>query len=494
MSSDWRQWPGLAGAVGGRLTVQRAAFGKADRARTGYRWLAASAGWAPADERLERRISLGGEDRSVRCPLWLHENGQWLAVMCIPSRAHDFEGRPTPLEKHMVRCSAASGVTPAMAACALFEFVVNVSSDEWFDSYDQPQWQRADYQLQLDESAAPALGARLDYLAPHFDEGLSLLQSATTQADLAQFYAQVLTPGVPPALLRLTSELPLEPFSLAALLLPLEPNPYSFAGGIPSSIFPTEDEIQGWTGLVAQAHVQRVPARAAVAGDALRRGEEMAAALWNGDPGVLSQTHKATAVDASRAPVSPPADAAQPRVAAGPRRVQAHTVEPLNDAARKEFLSFVRGPRYEMKPRELPEAQRRSHHDFAAWEDVVVEFKTKILDRLDAPEKRPALGKFERYDLDSQRDELRVKGEIGRAWLIGLLPRRALLDVIGSPRDTDDEGPLSFAVYFDAETWKACCDFHPELIRDFIRRTRRGAEMTRIVDQWTRNAGLTSIS
>jgi hypothetical protein len=514
MSSDWRQWPGLARAEGGRLTVQRAAFGKADRARTDYRWLAASAGWAPGEERLERRLALGGEDRSVRCPLWLHEGGQWLAVMCIPSRARDFDGRLTPLEKHMLRCVAVPEVTPALAAFALFEEVARLSSDRWFDSYDQPQWQRADYQLALDENAVPPLEARLDDLEPRFEEGLTLLQSATTKGDLAQFYAQVLTAGAPPALLRLTSEMPLEPFSLAALLLPLEPTTYSFAGGIPSSIFPTENEIQNWTGLVVQAHVQRVPARASVAGEALRRGEEIAAALWDRDPRLLAPIPTATAVATSRAPVAPPIQAATPVAAAAPVRVSPRAVEPLDDAstsrertakilqerlapmrleeARKEFLSFVRGRRYDMRPRELPDTQKRSHNDFAVWEDVVLEFRTKVLDVLDALERRPVPDdRFERYALESMRDELRVKAQIGRAWLIALIPRMALLDVIGRPGESDDEGPLSFAVHFHPETWRACCDFPLDLIRDLIRRTRRGAEMTRLVDQWARDAGVT---
>jgi hypothetical protein len=514
MSSEWLRWPGLSGARDGHLVVQRAAFGKADRARTDYRWLAASRGWDPTQERLERRLSLGGEDRGVRCPLWRHEGNQWLAVMCIPSRARDFEGRQTPLEKHMLRCAAVPGITPALAACALFDEVRNASSDRWFDSYGQPQWERPDYLLQLDESDAPALDIRLDDLVPRFEDGLAQLESATTAADLAQFYAQLLTPGLPPALLRLRSEMPLEPFSLAALLLPLDAKAYSLAGGIPSSIFPAEDDIQGWSGLVVQAHVQRVPARVPVSGEALRRGEELANALWARDPGRLVATPLASAAPAvARSQFAgPPAGSPNERpllrqsdsaavAAASPARRERSAKEQeawerlFLRNAKEDFLHFVSAKGLMKEATDIPPDWRRSTANFALWKNEAERFKRDVLLRLEELEQRPTPGDWLlQARLDADRDIYRMKADIGRAWLIALAPREELLGVIGEPRASSEVGPLSFAVYFNLDNpqlWLECCDFDPKKIEDFVRRTRLGPTMTRVVDKWARDAGIT---
>ena len=74
------RWPALAGLdLGAKLQCQRALRGKVHRARTDYRWIAASAGWEPGAELLER-TTLGWEDEPKALTAWTPVAGGYAAI------------------------------------------------------------------------------------------------------------------------------------------------------------------------------------------------------------------------------------------------------------------------------------------------------------------------------------------------------------------------------------------------------------------------------
>lgn len=473
MSHRELAWPGL-GAGGGRhlLEVRRAAYGKVHRARSDYRWLAATPGWSPAAEQRERALRLGHDDVSMTCPFWRQEATLAIAGYCKPSRAVDASNRQTPIEKHVLLWARAAGdPAPAQAAPALLDAAAGLDDTPWFDSHGDAEWLDSTYVRPLSSSFEPRVELRADddEAAIWIASGVTLLRGAVTLEDLSGFYA-ALSAGHAPAVLPLTTDTALNGRALAVLLLPLpSTRTIAIAGGIPSSIFPSPEDVRQWDGLCAQRPL-RPPRDARVPSDRhIEIGERTAAAIWHNEPSRLAARPSSLVLRPEPARADPPArDSIRPQTPGVVPRADPLAATILlarRAAAERAFVAFVESETRFVLPLEN---QLVPTDDDAAARTLAERFRDRFvrgpLADAQADAARTTPGAYHRSIAEARVYQLRIKADLCRAWLLAIAPRPDVVAVAGE-FDSQEIEPLLLASMVSPREWRRCSRLDSQTVR-----------------------------
>lgn len=288
-------WPALGpvndpGDLPDCLTYERAVWGKVHGSTSDYRWIAASPGFDPAEERLEETILLGPEEEHAGgFPLWRSLPSSYLAVLCAPGRSLDAAGRKAPLLKQVLRWRRPEAVPAALGALLLLHHAETFDDTLWLDGETPAEGET----IPLDPEAELPVELTEQTLRDLAAQGIEDLRKSVSPGSLAAFYAAVLT-GDRPAVLPTVGK-PLTPLALAALLLPLDPEragALSLAGWIPSRRPRREDLGAAWDGVVAPGPVAdrlQGPEGEPPTTELHDRGLLLAEALLMADPSTLRQ-------------------------------------------------------------------------------------------------------------------------------------------------------------------------------------------------------------
>lgn len=336
MSDIW-SWPALAGVSAASLphflAVERAVWGKVHGARSDFRWIAASRGFAVRGRGLERELAVGIEDRPVRFPFWRAAPGLHVAGSGYPSRARDASGRGGALEKQLLAWRAEHSVPAGAAALLLLPRAAELDDGAWWGRAAPAAWD-ADPRFVLDLGGPLEVPVSERLLAEAAARGIADLRARLVPdggAALAEVFGALLA-GRRPVLCPLGDQ-PLEPEALAALLLPLDrerADGLSLAGWLPSSRPPRADLGGSWDVVVHAGGRSRTAE--ATATDPRTRA--MAAALLAGDPSLLGGS---PALDR---PAARPAPAA----ADDPRRRDARELPPAEEPVTPDLPPLPRAP------------------------------------------------------------------------------------------------------------------------------------------------------
>jgi hypothetical protein len=288
-------WPALAGSgdltdLPERLNYERAVWGKVHGSPSDYRWIAASPGFDPSQERLEDAVILGPEEEPPGpFPLWRAIPSGHLAVLCSPGRSLDAAGRKAPLVKQVIRWECPEAVPVAVGALLLLRHTETFDDSLWLDG-EAPAGGGA---IPLDPADEMPVTVTKEKLLVLWEEGIEHLRKSVSPANLAAFYASLLA-GDRPAILPTIGK-PLSPQALAALLLPLDPDrarALSLAGWIPSRRARRGALGAVWDGVAAGHKVAiqlRDPKAEPPAAEIEERGHRLAEALLMADPAALKR-------------------------------------------------------------------------------------------------------------------------------------------------------------------------------------------------------------
>jgi hypothetical protein len=295
--SDPFDWPAMAGSAalaGTRLQCEIGIWGKVHRQRSDYRWIARSRGFGGPYPDLNRRLRMGGEDRAARAVAWRApwETGarDYFAIGAYPSRALDASGRSGVLEKQVLHWHSPDGpgIPVALAALLLLQAVADAHDRLWWGRVDEGDWERPDYALTLDTGDCPGPIVEPARLRSLVESGIDSLSRALDRQQLSAIYAGLLA-GVRPVLIGGLAD-PLPPTALAALLLPLTPGQAqrcSLCAWVPSALIDPSDLGLNWD----LAAVRQSGLAPVLAPNDLARGESLAAALLDREPGRLIGVH-----------------------------------------------------------------------------------------------------------------------------------------------------------------------------------------------------------
>jgi hypothetical protein len=259
--SDLLAWPALHPGktpLPEEIRYERGVWGKVHAARTDFRWIARSGGFAREGPDLElgRQISLGAEDQPVQAQLWRSLDDRCLAVGLYPSRSVDAGGRTSFLEKQVLAWSRTPEVPAALAALLLLPHVETLTDDVWWTRHGNQPWGDPAFSLPIPPSEP--LSIRLDQLDKAVQQGVSELRDSVEPSGLQRLYAQIVAGRCPAWLTGL--DRPLSPRALAVLLLPLPralADSLSLAGWIPSGRVSVEDLTAArWGVLVLPPHLR----------------------------------------------------------------------------------------------------------------------------------------------------------------------------------------------------------------------------------------------
>lgn len=257
--SDLLAWPALQSGktpLPEAIRYEHGIWGKVHAARTDFRWIARSGGFAREEPDLGRQISLGTEDLPGQAQLWQCQDHRCLAVSLYPSRSVDDSGRQSFLEKQVLAWSRPPEVPAALGALLLLPYVATQTDDVWWKRQGNQPWGEAAFSLPI--SPPRPLEVHLDQLDEVVQQGVSELKKQVEPDDLQRLYAQILAGRRPAWLTGL--ERPLSPRALAVLLLPLPralADSLSLAGWIPSSRVSREDLVAArWDVIVPPPHLR----------------------------------------------------------------------------------------------------------------------------------------------------------------------------------------------------------------------------------------------
>jgi hypothetical protein len=443
------KWPALAGMRPEALEFRpaRAAYGKADRATSDFRWLARTDGWSPHQRCVERLLSLGVEDIAMYCPFWRIELSQVYAGACQPSRTIDADARRTPIEKHVLFRSLADFGGPAVPAFAMLEAASGLDDRDWFDTYTDTRWEERSYSVILRPEASPLVRVDPGELPRLIDAAIGDLRQATTLPALARFYAS-LAAGMRPAILRLSREQALSARALAALLLPLTKSQISLAGGVPSTRIELEQLAANWDGVCVHENARGIGEAVDVSAAHMATGEGLAAALWDNEPGRLTQT----------APSSVRVHQTRPAIE------DTHAGTEASGRQEETFLTFLDGAERSIDfP--LGHAEQlvpiASHQTRLTLAHRFVE--QMVRDTLEPLQQRvaSASGSLERTFYDARLRHLRLKADVCRAWLLAIAPSEDVVKIAGMPENRNIT-PLAVAIRVHPVLWRRARDLSPE--------------------------------
>jgi len=449
-------WPALSGIFPGALPrgleVEQGIWGKVHGARSDFRWIAATSGFASLGEDLERELTVGIEDRPARFSLWRAHGGVHFAGIGYPSRARDAAGRSGILEKQLLARRVDPAVPAALAALLLLPRVSELDEGTWWGQADVSAWD-SDPRFVLDLGASREIPVSEAALDAAVREGISDLQAtlATESAEnlLADLFNGLLE-GRRPVLLPAGEE-PLSPEALAVLLLPLEQERaalLSLAGWLPSTRPPGPSLGERWDLVVrpGQAATSSVPPATNP------RARRMAEALLAGDPSLLpgARPRKRASIPASlrsaigKVPVHSDRHARDGDRGGGadqdalPRTLALS--EPPAAAGRAWWLLYdlARDPcRFWLEP-----------HDFVPYLDVsdgegVLMLQTALswLEALGSS--RPGRGAGEQH---------RAKEDLLRAAILALVPTAAAFDAL-EPFESDRVPPALYLAAAPSRVW-----------------------------------------
>jgi hypothetical protein len=269
--------------------VEQGIWGKVHGARSDFRWIAATRGFASIGRDLERELAVGIEDRPLRFPLWRAAAGIHLAGTCYPSRARDAAGRGGALEKHLLAWRTDRSIPAALAALLLLPRAAELDDGAWWGRAELSDWD-ADPRFVLDLGEGREIPVAEEIAERNLMEGIASLRTTLgegAEAALAELFDGLLHNRRPFFLP--VGETPLTPHALAVLLLPLNrerADHVSLAGWLPSSRPPSEGLGERWD-LVAYRGAGRGHGRSSAADS---RAFRMAAALLAGDPHLLASS------------------------------------------------------------------------------------------------------------------------------------------------------------------------------------------------------------
>lgn len=258
------EWPALCRAPHepAPLVVERAVWGKAHAAATGYRWLAASKGFERGIAgALENELNVGSEDEPERMVLWRNLGDRCLAVLCCRSRAIDTTRREGFIEKQVLQWHRPAGMPAALGALLLLPKVSTLTDEIWWRQREALRAD-ADAVLTIDAADHPAVQWTEEELATTIADGREqLLAEVASLEALESFYVALLA-GDRPACLA-GNRRPLSAAALATLLLPMRTDladGVSLAGWVPSSRAALSELATRWDGVVVTPSME-VPAR-----------------------------------------------------------------------------------------------------------------------------------------------------------------------------------------------------------------------------------------
>ena len=146
---NWVDWPGAAGGEWPEsLHVERGIYGKANRVRTDFRWLACSEGMGTHRDLIRELIRAGPTDREADGVLWRCFEHGFLAVRVRKSLARDADRRPGLVERDVLWWKVERNVPVAVAAAVLLEHAQSLKSD-WWPKRGDPRWQDEEFRLSL---------------------------------------------------------------------------------------------------------------------------------------------------------------------------------------------------------------------------------------------------------------------------------------------------------------------------------------------------------
>jgi hypothetical protein len=280
---DFWQWPALRQAEQPQaLEYERGIWGKAQGARSDFRWLAATEGFALRHTGAEKELSLGSEDLPQKTQCWRALGDTYYAVACYKSRAQDAAGRGNFLEKQIIEWRPSGPAIPAaLGALLLLPEAASYSDALWWERRDEGQWEKAAFVLPLDRQCCPPLS--LDDLGARLQASIQALIKAVPIEALEQFYAAVLG-GRAATLPGLGQALPAQ--ALAALWLPLErglADRFSLVNWLPSQRANLSDLRTRWGAVLGGSRdFSKNPPQPTEEQRLL--SEQMAEALYKADP------------------------------------------------------------------------------------------------------------------------------------------------------------------------------------------------------------------
>lgn len=287
-------WPALRDLAGNDGPPPSLDYRRAIRKRTRgpgseATWLAATPDFDLASAEAGCGPPAGsGQAPPVPVPLWRSATGEHLAVNRTAGRTDHHEGDgEAPLVEQVIQWRRTDQVPPPVAALVLLPRAGRL--DEGPDLEDPPApggESGAPPELDIDLPAEVVL----DDLDRAVAAGVESLRRSVSREHLGRFYGELLT-GHRPAVLETHGD-PLEPAALAVLLLPLEPEraaDLSLAGWVDSELPDRAALGDAWDGVAANTPAAAALATGAPLDDGLReRGERLAAALYENDPGLLA--------------------------------------------------------------------------------------------------------------------------------------------------------------------------------------------------------------
>jgi len=215
-------------------SFERAIWGKVHNEVSDFRWIACSVGFKEKD--LNRHLFLGAEDEPKEAVCWLIKGRQCFAIKNYPSRATDLSGRGGFLEKQILTWEIPQDFPVALARLILLPFIQQNFNDQiWWETTQQINW--ADPQFYLEIIADECKDIVIDpmQIQQTIEQGIADIKVNLSEAELVQFYAEILSEISPILLKNLTS--PLSAEALAVLFLPLadeETQALSIVNWIPS--------------------------------------------------------------------------------------------------------------------------------------------------------------------------------------------------------------------------------------------------------------------
>lgn len=295
--SDWRNWPALADGpkmLPDRIEYQRGVFGKVHGARSDYRWIALSGGFRRGKE-LESALYLGARDQPKALSFWRHlaspgAQAVHFAGYAYPSRAQDAAGREGFLETQIADLGPMN-LPAALVALAFLSVLRQWDDGIWWERRHEQNWEKPESTLSI-EACSMDLHGRFEDPDEFFNrmiqKGLDSLkqQLHDVASSVEVLYARLLA-DEKPCILR--SAEPLQPESLAVLLLPLpraHADRVSATAWIPSSRYDLKNLADCWD-IVVLADDQGVQTLSVNAEKRLLEARKMTQALLENRPDFL---------------------------------------------------------------------------------------------------------------------------------------------------------------------------------------------------------------
>jgi hypothetical protein len=492
-------WPALAGVASlglpRRLAVEQGVWGKVHGARSDFRWIAATRGFAFLGENLERELAVGIEDRPVRFPLWRAHSGVHFGGICYPSRARDAAGRGGALEKQLLAWRTDRGIPAVLAALLLLPRVAELDDGAWWGRADASSWD-VDPRFVLNLGGPRDLPVSEGALEETVTAGIfSLRETLATdsaEAILADLFNGLLE-GRRPVLLAVHEE-PLTPEALAVLLLPLDrerADALSLAGWLPSSRPFRQDLGESWDLVALPGPPERTRSRPS----ADPRARRMAAALLAGDPSLLAGIR---APERAPAPSRARRTVGEATMEVGPRRPPATRPEgtgrpsfpspptlsePAAETGRgwRLLYEFSRDPcRFWLDPRDFaPYLGDPSRGGDGGGLQAALTWLGILASS------RPS---------DPAGDQHRTKGDLLRAAILALSPTAATFDAVGSFL-SGRVPPVLYLAALSPRAWERTRRAFGEVrIAELIRQSREhcAPELRTRLDHWIerRTAGI----